>query len=149
MATKNTGKNDLTNTDTNREVLLLEKKITCKHFITAGAESATLAAMIRRRETVTTAFGESTKFVGDFALKFTDKSGQPTQIRAGTAYVPEILENLFNAALDSGEEGEVVQGVFRIQLVKSDKSKTGCTYQVSPVTEVKASDPMQNLLALA
>lgn len=87
-------------------------------------------------ETVTTQFGEATKFLGEFVAQ-TAKGETAT---APTAYLPDLVADLTEKAFESSDGG--VKFGFDFYAVPSEKSKTGYVWKAQPLMEVKPSESM-------
>jgi hypothetical protein len=132
--------------------LVIARKITLKPLQKLGFESrARVGGRVVKTETVTTQYGDSTRFVGDIALKVSE-SGKwdDAQItRAGCAFLPKAAESVIAAALASHLNDETFEGVefaFEISKLPAD-NKVGYEWQVvSLLAPVAAEDKVLLLL---
>lgn len=102
--------------------------------------SGKIAGEVKSRETVTTTFGESTRFLGDFRLL--DCEGN--LFTAGKAFLPDVAASLLNNAFDDLEEGASLDFAFAITLEKAD-TKTGYQFQIA---NIKAPSEQEDKLLL-
>lgn len=91
-------------------------------------------------ETVTTQYGEASKFVGEFVAVRADGEGAT----APSCYMPDIVASLTEKAFKDSDGG--VKFGFDFYAVPSDKSKTGYIWKAQPLMEVK---PSESLLSFA
>jgi hypothetical protein len=133
--------------------LILARKITLKPLQKLGFESkARVGGRVTKTEGVTTQYGESTRFLGDIALKVS-ASGKwdDTEVtRAGCAFLPKAAESVIAAVLAARVNDEHFQGVefaFEITKIKAD-NKVGYEWQVaSLLAPAEAEDKVLALLA--
>lgn len=121
------------------------KKITMKPLQSLPMDATMrLAGIVVRTEKITTNYGESTRFIGDFAAIMPDGS----TLRAGSAYLPRQAEGLVEAGLAAHMNDEHFKGVeFAIEIGKEPgQTKTGYNWTVK--TLVGAEPTEDKVLAL-
>lgn len=97
-----------------------------------------LAATVTNIETVSTQYGESLKFRGEFiARRFSDGE----EFYAGTAFLPRVAESLVAGSFT----GEPLQVVLDVGTRKAE-TQTGYEFTVKPVRQVE--NPLRALLDL-
>lgn len=88
--------------------------------------------------------GEFTKLLGEFhAVDLT--TGDLYQSAA--CILPEFVGSVLGGALKSS--GGAVEFAVKIAAKRDDSSATGYVYAITPLSEAKVSEPMQNLMQLA
>lgn len=134
--------------------LVIARKLTLKPIQKmAMTAKARIGGLVAKTETVTTQYGDSTRFIGNFAAKISEsgKWDDTVTIRAGAAFLPKAAENILLGAVAARINDENFNGVeFAIEVskVESEKSKTGYEYEVRSLMEVaEAEDKVLALLA--
>ena len=106
----------------------------------------TLAAIYgtaNRHESVTTTFGDSTRFIGNFEA-VNAENGQV--YRSGKMFLPQIVEELLRDAVDAVENGSV-EFALEIGAEHSEKGNMGYAYTVRPLRKMAESDALAHLRA--
>jgi len=95
--------------------------------------------LARRAEVVTTAFGDSMKFRGDFEA-VNSETGEV--FRSTVMYLPELAADMLANAI--GEGANAVEFGFRIGMKPSD-SPVGYEYTIKPLVETRDSDALESI----
>lgn len=106
----------------------------------------TLAAIYgsaSRHESVTTTFGDSTRFVGNFEAV---NAADGEIFRSGKMFLPSIVEELLRDAVDAVGEGSV-EFALEIGAEHSEKGNMGYAYTVRPLRKMAESDSLAHLRA--
>ena len=135
--------------------LVLQRKITLKPLQKMPMEAkARIAGRVTKTETVTTNYGDSTRFVGDIAMRISESgkfNGDEITMRAGAAFLPKAAEGVISGALAAKMGDENFTGLefaFEIGKVESEASRTGYEWEVrSLIAPEPAKDPVLLLLA--
>jgi hypothetical protein len=131
---------------THKAGAVIGRKITLKPLQKMGFEAkARIGGMIVKTETVTTAYGDSTRFIGEIACRITEKGDWSDSVttKAPSAFLPKAAEGLLSAALAAHANDPVFSGVeFAIEVSKIEdaSSKTGYVWEVRSLREVAESD---------
>jgi hypothetical protein len=133
---------------------VIARKITLKTIQKMPLSArARIGGIVTATETVTTQYGDSTRFLGNFRMKVSESGCWEDTIvtHAGAAFLPKAAENILAAALAAKVNDESFSGVefaIEVRKVESEKSKTGYEYEVSSLIETApAQDKILALLA--
>lgn len=125
---------------------VIQRKITMKELQKLPMDATMkLAGIVTKTEMVTTNYGESTRFIGNFAAKMPDGS----IIRSGVCFVPKAAEGMLAGALAGHMNDEKFTGVefaFEIGKVESKASKTGYEWSVKTLIDTVESEDKVLLL---
>lgn len=105
---------------------------------------ATIYGIAQKAESVTTTFGDSTRFSGSF--KGANLTTGET-FRSGKVFLPGIVEEMLADAVADAPDGGV-EFAFVIGVEHSDKGSMGYAYTVRPLTKIKESDALAHLDSL-
>lgn len=100
-----------------------------------------IIGVIRKAALLTTQYGESWKFSGEF--RGTNSDGQ--ECVASTLFLPDVVADPLAGAV--GEEGKDVEFAFDLFIRADSGSTTGYVYEVESLQEVTSSDPVAALAA--
>jgi hypothetical protein len=118
----------------------VQKKITMKPLQALPMDATMrIAGIVARTEQVTTAYGESTRFIGDIAAKVMP-GGEI--IRAGSAFLPRQAEGIIAGAMASHMSDEHFKGVeFALVIGKVEaKTKTGYEWTVKTLVDTEPTE---------
>lgn len=102
---------------------------------------AAIYGVANKSEIITTNFGESTRFSGNFE----GVNAQTGEIfRSGKAFLPAIVESMLEEAVASVEDGGV-EFAFEIGAEHSEKGNMGYAYTVRPLRKMAESDSLSHL----
>jgi len=88
--------------------------------------------------------GEFVKFIGEFVATRTDGKGS---FSSGVAIFPKVAENLlFGHVRQSTEQNQSLEFSALVRAKKDETSAVGYTFTIQPLTELRASDRLANLL---
>ena len=99
-----------------------------------------------KHDVVTTTFGDSVRFLGNFE-GVNVKTGE--HYRAGKAFLPSIVSEILADAVDKLEDGQSVDFAFEIGVEYSEKGNTGYSYTVKPLVKLQESDSLSHLRELS
>ena len=131
---------------TQKTALVIARKITLKAIqkmpLTAKAR---IGGVVTKTETVTTQYGDSTRFLGNFAMKISAKGDWSDTIvtRAGAAFLPRAAENILSAGLAAKVNDENFSGLefaIEVRKIASEASKTGYEYEVASLIEAAPTE---------
>lgn len=108
-------------------------------------EQGKIGGVVISSESVSTTYGESTKFKGDFAAKLPDG----TVVRSSQCYLPRTAEGIISAALASKMNEENFKGVefaFGISKIENEASKVGYEWQVKTLVDTAPAEDKVLLL---
>lgn len=132
---------------------VLQRKITMKPLQKMPMEAkARIAGIVSKMESVTTLYGESTRFIGDMAMRISETgefTGLEPVIRAGAIFLPKAAEGIISGALASKINDEQFKGVefaFEVGKEVSEKSKTGYEWTVKTLVDTVESEDKVLLL---
>jgi hypothetical protein len=110
----------------------------------APRDIAHIYGTVRKYETVTTNYGDSLKFTGEFE-GVNLKTGEVT--KSFKCFVPTVLEDLLAAALDAKQDGDAdLQFGVCIGVEVNDKpGGTGYIFTVRPLVQTVARDALADL----
>lgn len=94
-----------------------------------------------KHEVVESAFGDSTRFVGNFEGE--NMAGET--FRSSKCFLPSVVEDLLCEAIDNAPEGAAVEFGFEIGAQYSEKGNTGYAYTVKPIAKFAKSDALASL----
>ena len=99
-----------------------------------------VAGVARKTKLVTTDYGDSVAFLGEFGAVKADDSSK--EFRSSKMYLPKVAEEMLDGAVGEGKEAEFVLDVFVI----ADDSTVGYFYDVRPALAPQESDVASRLL---
>lgn len=137
-----------------KTVLVIARKITLKAIQKMPLSArARIGGTVTKTETVTTQYGDSTRFLGNFAMKLTASGKWDDTIvtRAGAAFLPRAAENILAAGLAAKVNDPSFAGLdfaIEVRKIESTASKTGYEYEVSSlIAPAESEDKILALLA--
>lgn len=100
-----------------------------------------VAGVARRAKLVTTDYGDSIGFIGEFAAVNT----KGERYRASKMYLPKVMEEELEGIITAGSEAEFA---FDIWVVYDDTLAVKYFYEAVPVVQAQQSDAAQRMFAL-
>lgn len=122
-------------------------KVTLKELV-AGSESghvelAHYMGVVNSGEILSTTYGESVKFRGNFGAVRSDFT---KAIRGAVCYLPRVAEDFLSNALEAADGAVTI--AFTIGAVKNEASAVGYEFTVTPLLEAEAADPLLTLAGI-
>lgn len=102
---------------------------------------AAIYGVANKSEVITTNFGESTRFTGNFE-GLNVATGEV--FRSGKAFLPSIVESLLEEAVNSTDDAGI-EFAFEIGAEHSEKGNMGYAYTVRPLRKMAESDSLSHL----
>lgn len=113
--------------------------------VVADTHVATLYGRCTDKQVGTSAYGDFIKFKGEFEGV---NAATGETYRAGVLIVPNILESLLDASINT-DDNNAVDFAVEVWVKPSEKSKTGYVYGIKPLIEPAESDALAQLRATA
>lgn len=113
--------------------------------VEADTHVATLYGRCTDKQVGTSAYGDFIKFKGEFEGV---NAATGETYRAGVLIVPNILESLLDASINT-DDNNAVDFAVEVWVKPSEKSKTGYVYGIKPLIEPAESDALAQLRATA
>jgi hypothetical protein len=114
-----------------------------KHSLKEG-ETIVIAhiwGIASKHENVETNFGDSTRFVGQFA----GLNMKGERFRSSKAFLPPVVEQMLADAIDAVPDSAAVEFAFEVGATYSEKGNTGYQYTVKPLTKLAENDALSAL----
>jgi hypothetical protein len=132
---------------------ILQRKITMKPLQKMPMEAtARIAGIVTKTEAVTTLYGESTRLIGDIAMRIAEDgkhTGKEPVIRAGACFLPKAAEGILQAAVQSSINDDDFKGVeFALEIGKQESANSKTGYEWTVKTLVDTAEVEDKVLLL-